>query len=393
MNILFITACFGLFKPKSGGRNRFYNLLFQLSKNNQIFIIQPYIDKNIHDNSLGEVSYFRTNIKGRTFNCLTDFNPFFILKLFKISKAKKIDIIQVSNPFGLVFTKILVKLMRKNIKIILDAHDVESDAVESQKNRLNDNISFFDKLCTFFYIFYVPIIEKMSVKCSDHILAVSNEDKRRFIEIYNTNEKKISVIPSGIVIRKNFRLKKCFGSNFSFDTKGRPKIFFHGSYFHPPNKEAVELIRNYIAPKIPEADFLIAGSGIPVFEFKNFKTVGFVEDLYSLMKFVDMAIVPIRRGSGTRLKILDYLMIGLPIVSTKKGIEGIKAENLKNAMIVDDVDEEFIGAVKYLIKNDEIRTKMAENNRRLAEEKYNYSVIGKRLNKLYNDILWGKNEN
>ena len=60
----------------------------------------------------------------------------------------------------------------------------------------------------------------------------------------------------------------------------------------------------------------------------------------------DIGIVPILHGGGTKLKIFDYMGVGLPIVTTKKGIEGIEAKNGQHAIIVDDVNEEFINAIK-----------------------------------------------
>ena len=162
-------------------------------------------------------------------------------------------------------------------------------------------------------------------------------------------------------------------------------FLFHGSYFHQPNREAIDLVRDYIAPEISEAFFIIAGTDVPIFNQNNIKSVGFIDDIYSLMQIVDIAIVPIYSGGGTRLKILDYMIMGLPIVTTKKGIEGINAKNMENALIVDKVNEKFIDSIRYLIKNKDLRERMRKNNRRLVEE-YSSDVIGEKLNKLYSKI-------
>jgi glycosyltransferase involved in cell wall biosynthesis len=103
----------------------------------------------------------------------------------------------------------------------------------------------------------------------------------------------------------------------------------------------------------------------------------------------DIAIVPILRGGGTRVKIMDYLNVGLPIVTTKKGIEGIEAENGKHAIIVDDVNEEFIKALEFLIENDSERRRLSRNARKLAEERYDWTKIGEKLNKLYKHLAEG----
>ena len=112
-----------------------------------------------------------------------------------------------------------------------------------------------------------------------------------------------------------------------------------------------------------------------------------VKDLYPLLHAADLAIVPIRGGGGTRLKILDYMGVGLPIVTTKKGIEGINVKNGEEAIIVDDVNEKFVDAIKYLIDNKQEREKIGANARRLAEEEYDWDKIGEKLDKLYREIL------
>jgi len=83
----------------------------------------------------------------------------------------------------------------------------------------------------------------------------------------------------------------------------------------------------------------------------------------------------------------------LPIVTTKKGIEGIKAKNGEDAIIVDDVDEEFIDAIKYLVENEQERKRIGANARKLAEEEYDWEKIGGKLDKLYREISGKHNAN
>jgi glycosyltransferase involved in cell wall biosynthesis len=227
---------------------------------------------------------------------------------------------------------------------------------------------------------------------ANHIITVSSNDKSRLIEKYGVAEEKIAVIPSGAKIinlktidNKN-ETRKGFGIR-----ENEIVILFHGSYSYHPNKEAIDLIIDYVAPIIGKEFenvlFLLAGNGTPIVEKMNVKSIGFVEDLYSLLNIADIAIVPILQGGGTRLKILDYMGVGVPIVTTKKGIEGINAKNSEHAIIVDDVNEEFIDAVILLVNNKEERERIGANSRRLVEEEYDWDKIGEKLEGLYRDIL------
>ena len=398
-NILVISTGSGLFKPNSGDRSRFFNLAVQLSKRNRVIVLQPHNVKDILDLSVGNAIYFKTDILGRTFSILTDFNPSFIIKFLRMQLTNKIDIIQISHPSGVLASKLLCRLLRKNIPIIYDAHNVDSDSIQSGKYFLKSSVPFIKKVITKFVIFWVPIIEMIAVNCADFIISVSEIDRIRFIKKFGINPNRIAVITNGThlnsIISQQDQTKL---PEINHDKK--VLIFFHGSFHQAANFEAFNLIRNYIAPvytKTNEDDkaiFLVAGTDCPVFEGKNIKSIGFVNDLYSLLQGVDIAIVPIRAGGGTKLKMLDYMGIGLPIVTTKKGIEGINAKNGEHALIVDDVNEEFIDAIKYLIDNEQEREIIGANARRLAEEEYDWDKIGEKLDKLYKRILGeGKHAN
>ena len=112
-----------------------------------------------------------------------------------------------------------------------------------------------------------------------------------------------------------------------------------------------------------------------------------MNDIYSLLNIADIAIVPLLHGGGTKLKIFDYMGVAMPIVTTKKGIEGINIKNDEEAIIVDDVNEKFVDAIKYLIDNKQERERIGANARRLAEEGYDWDKIGEKLDKLYREIL------
>lgn len=392
MNILVISTESGLFKPINGDRSRFFNLAVQLSKRNQVIVLQPNNVKDNSDLSFGNVRYFKTSIIGRSFGIFTDFNPYFIIKFLGILLTNKIDIIQISHPSGILASKLLSKLLRRNIPIIYDAHNIDSDSIQSINYYLKSSAPFIKKVIIKFIVFWVPIIEKIAVNCADFIISVSEIDRIRFIKKFGIIPNRIAVTPSGVYVRSMSPIQDP-NKRIEINHDKKVLIFFHGSFSQAANLEAFNLIRNYIAPtyikinKDKENIFLVAGTNCPIFEENNIKSIGFVKDLYSLLQEVDIAIVPIRAGGGTKLKILDYMGAGLPTITTKKGIEGINGINGEHAMVVDDVNEEFIDAIKYLVDNEQERKRIGANARRLAEEEYDWNKIGEKLDKLYKGIL------
>ena len=391
MNILAIPTTYGFSKPVSGGQNRFSNLIIYLKKNgNKITILETHHLVDSQDQKIAKIySYKDIKLFNRTLTIFRDINISFILEILKILKKEKIDLIQITHPSGILAVKIIAKIIQSKIIIIYDAHNVESNfVVETFANNPK-----YSKLERLIIPKYTKFLEKIVCKyIVDHTTSVSDDDREIFIKKYKLNREKVTVIPSGAHIL-DLPDKQCEDDvkrGISIDSD-KIVIFFHGLFSHPSNKDAFKTIENYIAPKFEEIDkkvlFVVGGTDVPKFERVNIKSLGFIEDLYKVMCMADIAIVPLKSGAGTKLKVLDYLGVGLPIVTTKTGIEGINAKNGEHALIVDDVNEEFIDAIKYLIDNEQERKRIGTNARRVAEEEYDWDKICEKLDGLYRNIL------
>jgi glycosyltransferase involved in cell wall biosynthesis len=165
-------------------------------------------------------------------------------------------------------------------------------------------------------------------------------------------------------------------------------IVFHGTYSFPPNKEAIETIVDYVAPKFENDTsvlFVLYGSDVPKFERINVRSFGFVEDLHQAVSIADIALVPLRSGSGTKLKLFDYMNAGLPIITTRKGIEGVRVNDNEHVIIV-DIDKGMVDSIKYLVQNRQERERLGLNARRLAEDEYSWGVIGNTLDCTYRRV-------
>lgn len=391
MNILAIPTTCGVSKPISGEQNRFFNLISELKiRGNKIIVLESKSLMDHNDERLAKIYFYKDyRLLNRTLTIFRDININFIRKILEILKNNRIDLIHISYPCGIFVAKLITKLMRKKIPIVYDAHNVESNFVmETFAN--NPKYSRLERLII---PAYTKFIEEIVCKyIADHITSVSEKERGIFIKRYKLKKEKITVVPSGCPIPKlpdkncKSNIKEEIGIN-----SDKSIIFFHGLFLQPPNKDAFETIETYIAPKFEEINervlFVVGGTGVPKFERANIKSIGFIENLYRVISIADIAIVPLTSGAGTKLKVLDYLSVALPIVTTKKGIEGINAKNGEHAIIADDVNEEFINAIKYLIDNEEERERIGANARRLAEEEYDWDKIGEKLDKLYREIL------
>ena len=396
MDVLYILTFSGLLKPKGGNQNRFFNLTDQIKKNgNNITILESEDFMGADDEKFGVIHGFNDlKVFGRVMPLSRDFNYNFIKKTYNIIKSNEFNIILFTHPSGMLVTKFLIWLMRKKVPVIYDAHNVESDFTVEIFSKNSD----YSKAEQIIIPFYVNFLELISCKyLVDHIIAVSNLDKDTFTEKYKLVDK-VSVIPSGCNIKSLSTKIESDRFKLDYGIKSSSKVvIFHGSYSHPPNVEAFNLIKDFIAPKFESLNvniqFVVGGSGVPVLETSNFKSIGFIDNLWKFLSIADMAIVPILKGGGTKLKVLDYLSAGLPIVTTMKGAEGLDVRDNEHAIIVDKVDDEFVDKINYLNDNQSEMRRIGVNARKLAENKYDWNIIGVHLNNLLEELdLTKKND-
>jgi glycosyltransferase involved in cell wall biosynthesis len=131
---------------------------------------------------------------------------------------------------------------------------------------------------------------------------------------------------------------------------------------------------------------VLYGSDVPKFERANVRSFGYVENLHQAVSIADIALVPLRSGSGTKLKLFDYLNAGLPIITTRKGIEGVRVNDNEHVIIVDDIGKEMVESIKYLVQNRKERERLGLNARRLAEDEYSWGIIGGKVDSTYRMI-------
>ncbi len=364
-NVLVIFPHGNALFPHSGCETRTWNLNSSLITNNiNLSVLHSLRSKNHEDMELKKkchVYYYKDlTLFGLSDWYLTDFNPFFIKKLFKVLRKQYFDIIIVICPWGLLTTKLLSK---RTTKVIYDSQGIEGEYVD-----ITTTLPNFPKILRPLIKILTKVQEKLACKWADLIVNVSDLDRVFYIKNYKIKKGKTILIqtPSALScqnLTRSEELKK--HSRIKLGLPLDKKIgMFHGGLPHPPNQEAFDLIENYIAPKINDSNilFVFAGHNVKKFNKKNIISLGFVEDLKDLLYAADFAIVPIIRGSGMKIKCTDYIISGLPFISTKKGIQGLEFLNSnEDCLVYDSVNGEFILGIKKLAKDIDLRKKFSQN--------------------------------
>jgi len=160
-------------------------------------------------------------------------------------------------------------------------------------------------------------------------------------------------------------------------------LIYTGSLTFSANYDAVRWFLTEIFPlvkaAIPDVTFTITGStdgvdlrSLPIGEGVTLS--GYVRDVRPLLTRSSICIVPIRLGGGQRMKIFEAMAVGVPVVSTSKGIESIDATNNEHALIA-DTPAAFASAVINLLRDANQRRTIASNARRLMERRYDWEQL------------------
>ncbi len=172
------------------------------------------------------------------------------------------------------------------------------------------------------------------------------------------------------------------------ETVSNPIAKFHhlGSMNWAPNVEAVNHLIHKLLPAIrkviPDAELHLAGSFFPTKIHSNPSdgvfVHGFVEDRFQFISNHGIQLVPLKSGSGVRIKLLESLSNGIPIITTPIGAEGL-AKGVDAALIIAENDANFVANAIELYKNDELRQELSRNAIEYIDEQYSFDSVNKRF--------------
>ena len=231
-------------------------------------------------------------------------------------------------------------------------------------------------------------VEQRLCEESQLILACSQEDRLLFNRLFGTPLTKVIVVPNGTFTTRNPER----GSGFRKSELGlseAPLAVFIGSSY-PPNIEAANFIVEELAPQLPNVMFAICG-GVGESLDKNLNrkcgrqnvvVTGLIseEEKCDFFHAADLAVNPMFSGSGTNIKMLDYLAVPLPVVTTRVGARGILQEQGPAMRVARR--EEFASVVKELLRNTEERARLKHEARLLVEKHYSWERISRDLGQL-----------
>lgn len=297
--------------------------------------------------------------------------------LIKILRNEQFDIIQLDYLMMAAYIDVIRKYSKA--KLIYRAHNIEyriwNRLAESEKNFIKRK--YLMLLAERLKNFEFDVINRV-----DAIVALTEEETRILKEM--GAKQPICIAPTCFFLEE-------------FKPVVEPKEFslFHiGAMDWMPNTAGLKWFIREVWSKVnathPQIKLNLAGNKMPKdffsFNNENCNVQGRVEDAKKFMAEHSVMIVPLLAGSGIRVKILEGMAMGKPIISTSQGAEGLYYENRKNILIADTPDE-FYNAIIECYQSPELRKSLGENARTLAVEYYDMNKVGESVFRFYQALL------
>lgn len=342
---------------KDGTIIRVWNDVNVLNMDNEITIIYPGILNDIEPPSgvsLGRVKGLQSFLmSGSKIPLLADMyslflNPFFVFKYRKHLLASDVILANFSTGY------LAASLWARKKPIIYVSHIFEVGLV--RKNKSNPAIAGL-----------IHFLEGNAIRKSRATICTSQEDIDHILKEYNVDGGAISLAPIGTPT-PSFAMSEAARARFE-SMKSRMSQFetiviFHGNFSSNANREAFDTITKVASyAKAQESSclgFLIVGQCIPKSDPPdNLFIEENVENIWPYLREADIALVPIRIGGGVRIKILEYFSLGIPIISTSEGMEGIIGGKSNLSVIVPNDCEEMLHAILALSNDEERRQNLS----------------------------------
>lgn len=260
-------------------------------------------------------------------------------------------------------------------RFVLNAHNVYQDMARFPQASLRDRV---------FYGLTGGRQARMETACwqaAEHVIFCSTADRERAVSLVPDVARKSSVVPNCVDADR-------FVARPAETFTARGPVLFIGTTRYPPNFFAVQEICRDIAPRLPWLEFWIVGDPVfaPARVPANVRILGLVAATAAPLAAARVAIAPLRHGSGSRLKILEYLAAGLPVVATATAAAGLEVSDGRDIRLAES-SEALVAALAELDANPAACAALGAAGRRLVERRYDWKLWRESLLAIYRGQL------
>lgn len=310
-------------------------------------------------------------------------------RLSKLLEDKAFDIVQVESIHLFRYLEV-IRAAPNNPLLLFDWHNVESGLMWRYAEQANLPKRMVARRTA-------QLLEQVEYKALEVCDAHTVVSEREKAELLKRNPgATIEVIPNGV--DTSFYSHHETGA---LDQTVQPPaltLLFVGSMDYHANIDAVSSFVRDVWPRLshefPELHFTVAGRNPPgsvqSLASSRVHITGTVRDVRPFYSRAIAVIVPLRVGGGTRLKILEAMAAGVPVISTTLGAEGLDVQNNVHLLLADSA-EEMGAAIRSLLQDPARRSQLIESAKTLVQEEYDWTVLGKRLLRVYDELIKRRN--
>lgn len=391
-NILYVTT--RLPWPLIGGdRLHIYNYLKELKlKGHKITLITLVTqDDDLngaleHDEFYSKLIPIKFNKKWAYLNAvkaLFNDKPFIVEYFYNKKMQKIVDSEIASGKYDVVIGYIIRSLpylkKHKDIKKIIHLCDAISMMYE---RRVLETTSLFDKIKIGIEYLKVKNYEKLSCKYFDKQVLISETDKNYLSKFADTS----NCIVIGLATDTEY---------YSPITEQKQNnICFVGSMQYIPNSEAAIYFATKIFPlikkEIPDARFKIIGANPrkdlleTVKSIEGIEVTGKVYDVREYMKDCIVSVCPVKIAGGIQNKILEAMSMGIPVVTTPEGAEGLNAPESTLKIAVSE--EDYAKTIITIMKTPSLHKEISEQSRQFILSNFSWLAVGNNWNELILEV-------
>ena len=381
----------------SGGQTRWYNIIKYLAKKHDITLFSLIKDDS-ERKFIPELEKYCKKVRVFTRPktpwsirnvFLSVFGPFplLVIRNQSLEERKAIRLELEKEKYDIIHAEtfyVMPHLGKTEVPTILVEQTIWH---EVYKHYVMNEVPWFLRLFYLQDVIKIRFWEKYYWSKADRLFAVSEEDRSVMVKL--VPNKRVGMIPNG-VDSQHYSQKK-------IERKVPPRILYGVTNFEwMQNQEATEILIKKVWPKIksgyPKARVWIVGREIPKWLKKLSKKQVDIEITENIAEARDayrsasLMVAPIKGAGGTRLKILEAMASGLPVVSTNIGVAGLKVKDGENALIA-DTPEELAEKALQLLNDPKKAEEIGEKGRQHVKKYFDWMTIVKLHDPIYESLM------
>ena len=376
----------------SGGQTRWYHLIKHLSEKHEITLMSLIKDEEEREylpqiEKYCKKAYVFKRPKSpwtfrNLFLTLISFNPLVVIRNLSLEERKAIKHELATQKYDLIHAEtfyVMPHIPKTKIPIILVEPTIEYSVY---KHYVDHEVPYLLKFIYMFDVVKLRLWEKFYWRRASRLFAVSEDDKKLMQQ--EIPDIDVGVISNGVDL-EFFEQKKVA-------KKIPARVLYHGNYKWMQNVEAANLLINDVWPEIKRqvkgVKLWISGRNVPaeIIDYsktdKDIEISESIEDNRDIYKASRVLITPIRGPGGTRLKVLEAMASGLPVVSTPVGVAGLGIKSGVHALVSDDM-KTLSNYVIGLLKNPKKAFALGLAGKKFVRDNFDWRSIVDKLNNIY----------